>query len=598
MGPQALVLVLLFITCISFVDSALKTYVLGYPGPDMTKEDTSNGWEGSNMYSFRTAVSFYFSYLSPLGVEVIPYRMDGKFMNETIDFNTYLDGIFWGEVYGVEDNFFWVDRVVDFFLSGGDVYLAQDSAYYSFVGQKLGIPGKDSEHINCTNTRPPEKGCPAGIIENPTSPLFQGPFGTVTESLCAEGDVTYLAPPNNQSNGTLDAMLFRNGSIAGPFIFRWEKGQYSSGAGRLLIMGDGDVINTDCTGSLAFDALSDNGKFTLNLMSWFVGANSPAFSSSFSDSSSSTTLIPPKVIIEQPKSNLRFSIDSQGGEVGGAQIYPSSSTTTTTTTTTTSFQLVVSQLTEVDDFDRVYAAANVPLFSSDRFRASTENTSSILLDTDLVVKGSSNSSNTFAHMITKFRTFDQNDSINFAGVDLNVNPSTMKFTVEIYDWPFQSMSHKLVMTFTVQGSPAFLSNSLSLQKNTPVPGSSTYSFGSASAQGSLVLIDYITKDSSLTPVPILHSGTLDSRQSVKIKAYFPAFESSLIFDPNLQMLVEGNKDDSESASGDVDKALYIFIALFIVSAAVALVLAVVLAVAIYIIFHRVHHSTTIDSVAL
>lgn len=142
-----------------------------------------------------------------------------------------------------------VAAIVNFFLSGGDLFLMQDDTGHDAIGAGLGLATVDGS---------------AGSPSNGVSPLFSGPFGTAT-NVTQTGNTGYLnAAAVAAANGTIGGVN-ASGQITSAY---WAAGQYAAGAGRLVILGDVDMVSD--YGTAIYAPLNENGRFALNSTAYFV----------------------------------------------------------------------------------------------------------------------------------------------------------------------------------------------------------------------------------------------------------------------------------------------------------------------------------------
>lgn len=139
--------------------------------------------------------------------------------------------------------------VVNFFLTGGDLFLLQDDDSHDGLGSALGISTTAS----------------TGSVSNGGAPLYVGPFGTAT-------DVTQHYNVGRLSEADV---LARNGRVAGRnaddevTAAYWLAGEYAPGAGALFIVADIDMVATTSSCGLpvcgaTYDPLNSNGIYALN----------------------------------------------------------------------------------------------------------------------------------------------------------------------------------------------------------------------------------------------------------------------------------------------------------------------------------------------
>ena len=147
-----------------------------------------------------------------------------------------------------------IATIKSFFLGGGDLMLLDDDSGHDPIGQALGVPSQGSN----------------GSASNGTSPLFDGPFGTAID-VTQNGNTGYfsaadLAAVNGTVGGTNNA-----GQATSAY---WDDNAYAAGAGRMVMLGDVDMVSD--YGSASYAPPNDNGKFALNGVAYLIaGANTP-----------------------------------------------------------------------------------------------------------------------------------------------------------------------------------------------------------------------------------------------------------------------------------------------------------------------------------
>ena len=225
-----------------------ETYVIAGPGPALGSGPYA--WAGGeHLTGFRAALENP-DYFGPAGVsETDIALLDLDTVNViTLSKTDAFISTFW---LGADPAA--VSAVQDFFLSGGDLILFNDTVSVDGIAEGLGLatePGPNGTHqINGV-------GFP-----------FDGPFGTPDW-------VTFFG-----LWGTLDAQAIQdsNGVVLGrtsnnrPTVAYWPAGAYDEGAGQMLIVTDVDSIATAAVAD--YDALDFNAVFGLNIIAYMSGAN-------------------------------------------------------------------------------------------------------------------------------------------------------------------------------------------------------------------------------------------------------------------------------------------------------------------------------------
>lgn len=146
----------------------------------------------------------------------------------------------------------YVSQITSFFLGGGDLFLLNDSASYDPIGQALGIPTVGSSN---------------GSASNGSGPLFDGPFGTAV-NVGQSGTVGHISATAVTANGGTVAGVNNAGQVTAAY---WSDGDYASGAGRMVIAGDVDMISN--FGGATYGPTNDRGRFGLNSVAFLIGGN-------------------------------------------------------------------------------------------------------------------------------------------------------------------------------------------------------------------------------------------------------------------------------------------------------------------------------------
>lgn len=223
-------------------------YTLAGPAAALQPSSGPWSWDGTNNVDLRLALADP-AYFGPAGV-----------VNETITTVSLpainaaslaaADG-FIAPWISVGDSAPYEQAVVNFFLSGGDLWLLNDSTGRDGIAELLGIPT-----IGQNN--------PISAV-NGGAPLFDGVFGIATNVTQGGGEEGFLS---------LADVIANNGTVAGTNVQGnviaaiWAPGQYAPGSGALIIVADVDVFTTQAS----FFPLDDNGIFTLNTFAFLATA--------------------------------------------------------------------------------------------------------------------------------------------------------------------------------------------------------------------------------------------------------------------------------------------------------------------------------------
>jgi hypothetical protein len=141
-----------------------------------------------------------------------------------------------------------VSAIQNFFFSGGRLFLLDDSSGQDEVAESLGVPSSGSD----------------GSASNDGAPLFDGPFGTAS-------DITQNGSTGQLLQSDIDAANGHAGAINGAGQVTaafWDTDEFQAGAGRMIILGDVDMITP--FGSGEYDPLNDKGKFALNAVAFLI----------------------------------------------------------------------------------------------------------------------------------------------------------------------------------------------------------------------------------------------------------------------------------------------------------------------------------------
>ncbi|MFN3617652.1 MAG: PEP-CTERM sorting domain-containing protein [Aquabacterium sp.] len=225
-------------------------YVVGGAAQSVTPDSAQWSWDGAYLKGFRAALENP-SYFGPDGI--VKRTIDTVTLTEVTASTLSGVNMFVGTWISDGNAVPIQSAVVDFFLSGGDLFLLQDDSGHDALGAALGISTTGS----------------TGTISNGVAPLFDGPFGTAKDV-----EQFYLVGQLNP-----DAISARNGRVGGTNAqgqvtsAYWLAGEYAPGAGALFIIADVDMIATtqSCGRALcgaSYDPLNSNGIYALNTFSF------------------------------------------------------------------------------------------------------------------------------------------------------------------------------------------------------------------------------------------------------------------------------------------------------------------------------------------
>lgn len=146
-----------------------------------------------------------------------------------------------------------VADIITFFQNGGDLILYQDDIAHDGIGEALGLPTLASD----------------GSLSNGASPLFSGPFGPATDVTQIGNTGAFSLSQIATLNGTIGSV---NASGQATSVY-WNAGQFAPGAGKLIIIGDVDMVSDY---GATYSPLNNNGRFGLNTIAYLVNGNAPA----------------------------------------------------------------------------------------------------------------------------------------------------------------------------------------------------------------------------------------------------------------------------------------------------------------------------------
>ncbi|WP_165776890.1 PEP-CTERM sorting domain-containing protein [Paremcibacter congregatus] len=230
----------------SFTYSAANaTYIVGGPTANLQTQNGSYRWDGGSFVTdFRNALENPNNF-GPTGT--VNTTVDTVDVDLSTGNMSGLDG-FLVPWWSSAESAAYDQRIVDFFLAGGDLWLLQDSSGRDGVGALLGLP---------------TVGQTGALPVSGTPLLFDGPFGVATSVTQGGGEEGYLSTQDVlDHSGTVAATNTADQVIAAV----WAPGQYAAGAGSLIVVADIDMFTTQAD----FDAMNGNAIFTLNAFAFLA----------------------------------------------------------------------------------------------------------------------------------------------------------------------------------------------------------------------------------------------------------------------------------------------------------------------------------------
>jgi len=186
------------------------------------------------------------------------------------------------------------------------------------------------------------------------------------------------------------------------------------------------------------------------------------------------------------------------------------------------------------------------------------------------------------HITLHFELFDDPTSIPYAGLTIPIGPSTVKWEMEIFDWDMQP-GHSLELNISIASSLPILS---ALENSTFDPVNKMVTIVLETTETKIVIMlptvvvaDGMAKD--MNPIPILLFDTN------RLRFVFPYFNESIVYDPNVSVLVETRGDES----GD-DVALIVGLTVGLAGGAIVLVTLVLAGIALALLYHKYFGSRT------
>ena len=219
-------------------------------GPDLSLASASSNWsfDGFQLAPWRTAIEDP-SNFGPAGtvqIEIVTLNLSSITPATLANVDVFVSP--W---WAASESAPFHSTIQSFFLSGGHLFLLQDSPGRDGIGALLGIPSTSS----------------TGSVSNGGAPLFDGPFGTAV-NITQHGSVVQVTD-----------VLSNNGTVAGTNVQGqvtaaiWNPGDYVAGAGSMVILGDVDMISSSFGGA-QFNPPNDKGRFALNTTAFLASAGS------------------------------------------------------------------------------------------------------------------------------------------------------------------------------------------------------------------------------------------------------------------------------------------------------------------------------------
>ncbi len=215
--------------------------VIGGPDASLTPASGSWSWDGGpNVADFRSALENPIHF-GPAGTvpETIETRDLATITAATLDDLDVFVATWWSDNDTTAAQ---ATAVADWFKNGGNLLLYQDSSSYDDIADALGIPTAGSSD---------------GSPSNGGAPLCDGPFG-----LASDVDQFFSTGYLNASdvaahNGTVGTTNL-SGEVTSAW---WGRGDYSPGAGAMVICADVDMVSYAGTD---YVLMNDQSRFALN----------------------------------------------------------------------------------------------------------------------------------------------------------------------------------------------------------------------------------------------------------------------------------------------------------------------------------------------
>jgi hypothetical protein len=237
---------LLLVLPLTLSFNTAHAYVVGGAASTLVPGSGCWAWDSSCVADFRAALENP-AYFGPDGI--VEETIDTVTMNVVNSSTLSEVDMFIAPWIRDDDGPDFGADVIDFFLSGGDLFLLNDSAGWDYLGDALGVPTTAS----------------SGSVSNGGAPLFDGPFGLAFD-VTQHYQVGQLNGADIAANGGNIAGTNADGQITSAY---WTAGEYAAGAGSLFIIADVDMIasTTGCGFDVCgatYDTLNYNGIYALN----------------------------------------------------------------------------------------------------------------------------------------------------------------------------------------------------------------------------------------------------------------------------------------------------------------------------------------------
>lgn len=217
----------------------LRAGTITFGGPNATLDSDSWSFDGSQLSGWSSAI------LNPANFGpggVVGHSINKQSMG-TINAATLANvDVFVSPYWSDSASSPFVTDIVNYFLSGGNLFLLQDASSFDAIGDALGIATVGTQNGN------PHTG---------TGALFNNVFGNPA-SISQAGTQGYLSESAvNAHNGTIGARN-RFGRVTAAY---WNPGEYAAGAGAMVILADVDMISNSTSN---YTTMNNNAQFALN----------------------------------------------------------------------------------------------------------------------------------------------------------------------------------------------------------------------------------------------------------------------------------------------------------------------------------------------
>ena len=232
---------------------AATNFVMGGPQvATLAANSGGYGWDGQYLAGYRGALtnSAYFGPGAPVSRAITTTTLTAITPATLSGVNAFI-APWWYNTDSAAYN----TAVVNFFQSGGSLFLLDDQSAKSGVAAQLGVPTHESSD---------------GSVSNGAAPLFIGPFGS-TANVTQNAEHGYLVLSEITAHGGFACSTNASGQITAACF---NPGAYSAGAGAMVITTDVDMITTaDGGGTAIYSPLNGNAKFALNATAFLMTAS-------------------------------------------------------------------------------------------------------------------------------------------------------------------------------------------------------------------------------------------------------------------------------------------------------------------------------------